>query len=242
MASRSPNVGYQQQQETPGGDGDLESQSLFSSIQTNIQSNLRNIEIPTLQSSSPPVLFGLNYATRFRLFIGCLLLSSLFFALGFIVGLPALALRPQKFALCFTFGSITFMTSFAMLKGPVAHVKVNENNRWQALIPNHTKLTKLARSPQSMFQADRIVFTSVYLLSMLLTLFCTFSRGGVAGYFLVLGSCSIQLLALLWYLITFLPGGSAGMMMVTSALKQMLAPIARMIVGCGSMCLKSIIK
>ncbi|GMH60726.1 hypothetical protein TrVE_jg11170 [Triparma verrucosa] len=211
------NAWYQQQQETPGGDGDLESQSLFSSIQTNIQSNLRNIEIPTLQSSSPPVLFGLNYATRFRLFIGCLLLSSLFFALGFIVGLPALALRPQKFALCFTFGSITFMTSFAMLKGPVAHVK-------------------------SMFQADRIVFTSVYLLSMLLTLFCTFSRGGVAGYFLVLGSCSIQLLALLWYLITFLPGGSAGMMMVTSALKQMLAPIARMIVGCGSMCLKSIIK
>mmetsp|Transcript_15249 Transcript_15249/g.28458 ORF Transcript_15249/g.28458 Transcript_15249/m.28458 type:complete len:216 (-) Transcript_15249:24-671(-) len=211
------NAWYQQQQETPGGDGDLESQSLFSSIQTNIQSNLRNIEIPTLQSSSPPVLFGLNYATRFRLFIGCLLLSSLFFALGFIVGLPALALRPQKFALCFTFGSITFMTSFAMLKGPVAHVK-------------------------SMFQADRIVFTSVYLLSMLLTLFCTFSRGGVAGYFLVLGSCSIQLLALLWYLITFLPGGSAGMMMVTSALKQMLAPIARMIVGCGSMCFRSIIK
>ncbi|GMI04926.1 hypothetical protein TrLO_g15143 [Triparma laevis f. longispina] len=208
------NTWYQQQHQT---DGDLESQSLLSSVQSNIQSNLQGLKMPTLQSSSPPVLFGLDYATRFRLFICCLLLSSLFFALGFIVGLPALALRPQKFALCFTFGSLTFMTSFAMLKGPAAHIK-------------------------SMFQPDRIVFTCVYLLSMLLTVFCTFSRGGVSGYFLVLGSCSIQLLALLWYLITFLPGGSAGMMMVTSGLKSILAPLGRMIVGCGSMCCNSIMK
>lgn len=45
-----------------------------------------------------------------------LLLSVVFFALAFLIGLPTIVLRPHKFALTFTLGSFFFMGSFAMLK------------------------------------------------------------------------------------------------------------------------------
>jgi ABC-type amino acid transport system permease subunit len=60
---------------------------------------------------------GLSYATRFKGFVVTLLLSLAFFLLAFFVGLPALLLRPHKFALCFTLGSLCFMASFALLRG-----------------------------------------------------------------------------------------------------------------------------
>jgi hypothetical protein len=115
-----------------------------------------------------------------------------------------LAVRPQKFALSFTFGSLTFMGSFGILKGPVEHLK-------------------------SMFQADRLYFTFLYFGSMFVTLYATFSFGGASGYVLVMSASAAQLAALLWYLISFLPGGAAGLKYVGAAMGHMLKPI---IVGC----------
>jgi len=139
------------------------------------------------------------------MFCGLLFLSALFFALGFFVGLPMVAIRPQKFALCFTFGSLTFMASFGILKGPLNHLK-------------------------GMLAADRIAFTTIYLGSMLMTLYFTFNAGGASGYILVLGASGAQLVALLWYLISFLPGGSAGLSIVLSAMYRILTPV---LVGCA---------
>ena len=155
-------------------------------------------------------------STRFKLFVACLFLSGLFFALGFLIGLPVLAVRPQKFALCFTFGSLTFMASFSMIKGPVAHLK-------------------------SMLAPDRFAFTAVYVTSMIATLYSTFTYGGISGYFIVLSSCVAQLLALLWYLVTFLPGGSAGMAMVASVLRNLLGPIINGCASCFTKALASIL-
>ena len=45
-----------------------------------------------------------------------LFLSVVFFCLAFFVGLPMLVVRPHKFVLTFTLGSVLFMASFAMLK------------------------------------------------------------------------------------------------------------------------------
>jgi hypothetical protein len=116
-----------------------------------------------------------------------------------------LAMKPQKFAISFTLGSLTFMGSFAILKGPKEHL-------------------------QGMFQPDRIAFTTIYLCSMLLTLFCTFHFGGIRGYVLVLGSSMIQLVALVWYLISFLPGGAASLQYVFAAMSHMLRPV---LMGCA---------
>jgi hypothetical protein len=96
-----------------------------------------------------------------KVFCALLFLSALFFALAFFVGLPMLALKPQKFALSFTCGSITFMASFGIMKGPYEHLV-------------------------SMFTADRMLFTTIYFGSILATLYLTCTKGGMKGYALVL--------------------------------------------------------
>ncbi|KAL7485218.1 hypothetical protein ACHAW6_010845 [Cyclotella cf. meneghiniana] len=179
-------------------EGDIESQSLLDGFSL---SSMRS----SLEAQLPQKIMGMNYQQRFQIFCISLLLSALFFALGFFVGIPLLTVRPQKFALSFTCGSITFMSSFAILKGPHAHFA-------------------------SMMSGDRIHFTVIYLGSMLLTLYLTFTAGGAKGYVLVLGASALQLLALMWYLVTFLPGGAMGMRVLTQALWTLLKPL---MLGCA---------
>jgi hypothetical protein len=139
------------------------------------------------------------------MFCALLLLSALFFILGFAVGLPLITIRPQKFALCFTFGSLTFMGSFAILKGPYDHLI-------------------------GMLQKDRVLFTVIYASSMLSTLWFTMNFGGPMGYIMVLSSSAFQIVALLWYLISFIPGGASGLHILVSALIKMMRPI---FIGCA---------
>jgi hypothetical protein len=124
--------------------------------------------------------------------------------------------RPQKFALSFTCGSLTFMASFGILKGPMEHLN-------------------------SMIQPERLSFTFFYLGSMFMTLYCTFTFGGLTGYLLVMTSSAIQLMALLWYLISFLPGGAAGLTYVFAAMSHLLKPVfvacARFQALCFARCL-----
>ena len=142
-----------------------------------------------------------------QVFCALLFLSAVFFALAFFVGVPVLAMRPQKFALSFTCGSITFMGSFAIMKGPKEHLT-------------------------SMIAADRLLFTTIYLGSMFMTLYLTCTKGGLRGYALVLIASAVQLAALLWYLISFLPGGTTGLNIVMRAICTMLQPV---IAGCMRM-------
>eukprot|EP00934_Nitzschia_sp_Nitz4_P000018 Nitzschia sp. Nitz4//scaffold14_size191712//83823//84567//NITZ4_001718-RA/size191712-snap-gene-0.133-mRNA-1//1//CDS//3329536912//18//frame0 len=158
----------------------------------------------SLEASMPKKIMGMGYQQRFQVFCALLFLSALFFALAFFMGLPWIAIHPQKFALSFTCGSLTFMGSFGILKGPKEHI-------------------------QSMCTADRMYFTTIYVGSMLMTLYFTFSKGGIQGYVLVLASSGVQLVALLWYLVSFLPGGRAGLAVVSRAICVMLQPILK---GC----------
>jgi hypothetical protein len=96
-----------------------------------------------------------------KVFCALLFLSALFFALAFFVGVPMLTLKPQKFALSFTCGSVTFMGSFAIMKGPYEHFS-------------------------SMFTLQRMPFTIIYLGSMMTTLYLTCTKGGLKGYALVI--------------------------------------------------------
>lgn len=114
--------------------------------------------------------------------------------------MPMITVRPQKFAISFTMGSLLFMGSFGILKGPGEHLK-------------------------SMCAGDRMYFTTIYVGSMLATLYFTFSIGGPQGYLIVLGASGAQLLALLYYLISFLPGGAHGMKILLAAMCQMLKPV-----------------
>ena len=155
---------------------DIENQSLLTGLSDNLAS-MRS----SLESQLPSKILGMNYQQRLQIFVLLLCLSALFFALGFFVGVPLLTVRPQKFALSFTCGSVTFMSSFAILRGPLPHL-------------------------YSMMNAERLHFTIIYAGSMVLTLYATFNVSGMTGYAMVLGCSALQLVALAWYLITFLPG------------------------------------
>mmetsp|Transcript_10415 Transcript_10415/g.22070 ORF Transcript_10415/g.22070 Transcript_10415/m.22070 type:complete len:235 (+) Transcript_10415:69-773(+) len=170
----------------------------------------------SLESQMPQRVMGMNYQERFKVFCALLILSALFFALAFAVGLPMIYIRPQKFALSFTFGSLMFMGSFAILKGPYAHF-------------------------MGMLVPERLPFTIVYFGSMLATLFFTFTVGGALGYIVVMACSAAQLLALMWYLVTFLPGGAAGMQMLTSAIYVMMKPVIIACTKCWAMFLTRVV-
>jgi Got1/Sft2-like family len=123
-------------------------------------------------------------------------------------------MRPQKFALSFTCGSLTFMASFGILKGPKEHLL-------------------------SMCTADRLLFTTIYLGSMFLTLYLTCTKGGLKGYALVITSSVVQLVALLWYLVSFLPSGTMGLQLVVRVICTMLQPIFRACFKVQAMCISA---
>ncbi|EEC51002.1 predicted protein, partial [Phaeodactylum tricornutum CCAP 1055/1] len=153
----------------------------------------------SMESQMPKKIMGMGYQQRFKVFCALLFLSALFFALAFFIGVPLLVTRPQKFAISFTMGSITFMGSFGILKGPMEHL-------------------------QSMFAADRLYFSFLYIGSMAMTLYFTFTHGGASGYLLVMAASAVQLVCLFWYLISFLPGGAAGLQYVFAAMGHILKP------------------
>lgn len=152
-----------------------------------------------------------------QVFTALLLLSALFFALAFAVGMPMITIRPQKFAISFTFGSLLFMGSFAILKGPGPHFR-------------------------SMCAGDRMFFTTIYIGSMLATLYFTFNIGGAQGYLIVLGASGVQLLALLYYLVSFLPGGAAGMRILLAAMCQLLKPVFIVCAKFQALCMAKLCK
>mmetsp|Transcript_21285 Transcript_21285/g.48023 ORF Transcript_21285/g.48023 Transcript_21285/m.48023 type:complete len:238 (-) Transcript_21285:756-1469(-) len=127
-------------------------------------------------------LFGLSYQTRFKGFVASVLLSGFFFFMAFFIGLPVIVVRPSKFALCFTTGSLMYMSSFALLKGPGAHLA-------------------------SMVALDKLPFSICYVGSMFLTLYASLVA---RSYILVVVTSSLQLSTLAYYMLSFIPGGTAG--------------------------------
>ena len=203
---------YEDQQAAENGGAGASSSSWFDSSEEglplfqsiDLQANLGNFSLDSMKQSMeaqmPKKILGMGYQQRFKVFCAMLFLSALFFALAFFVGVPMLTVKPQKFALSFTCGSLMFMGSFGILKGPAEHLK-------------------------SMFTPDRMFFTTIYLGSMFVTLYLTFTKGGIKGYTMVMSASIVQLVALLWYLISFLPGGTAGLAVVSRIVCSMLQPI-----------------
>jgi hypothetical protein len=83
---------------------------------------------------------------------------------------------------------------------------------------------------KGMCAPDRRLFTSIYLGSMFMTLYFTFQFGGASGYLLVLAASGAQMIALLWYLLSFLPGGAMGLQYLFSMLGVVLKPV---IIACA---------
>jgi hypothetical protein len=95
--------------------------------------------------------------------------------------------KARKFALLFSLGSVFVMGSFSFLWGPMNHFK-------------------------HMLKKDRLPFTAVYLGTLLLTLYFAM---GLQSTILTTIAASCQVIALLWFVISYIPGGQTGLKFFT---------------------------
>ncbi|TIA93646.1 hypothetical protein E3P99_00094 [Wallemia hederae] len=131
------------------------------------------------RSNEEEAYFALNRWERFLGFVICLLGSAACFVLAFLLFLPILPIRPHKFALAFSMGSVLVMAAFALLVGPWNHLK-------------------------HLLSKERLVFSVSYLSSLSLTIyFAVFAK----SYIGVLVAGLIQVAALLTYIFQYFPGG-----------------------------------
>ncbi|KAI0085601.1 SFT2-domain-containing protein [Irpex rosettiformis] len=131
------------------------------------------------RSNEEEAYFALSRWDRLLGFGGCLIGAAVCFFVSFIT-LPMIALRPSKFALSFSLGSLLVMFGFAVLIGPLAHIK-------------------------HLISRERLPFSVAYLSSLGLTLYFSL---GAHSYLGSLICAIVQVIALLSYIVAYFPGGT----------------------------------
>ena len=113
---------------------------------------------------------------------GCVIAGIFCFSLSTLY-IPVLILKARKFALLFSLGSLFMINSFSFIFGPWNHYK-------------------------SLITRERLPFTATYFTSLFLTLyFAMFLKSTL----LTSGAAIFQVIALLWYLVSYIPGGKVGL-------------------------------
>ncbi|KZP30069.1 ER-to-golgi vesicle protein transport Sft2 [Athelia psychrophila] len=130
------------------------------------------------RSNEEEAYFALSRWERLLGFGACLIGAAVCFFVAFWT-LPLLALRPSKFALAFSLGSLLVMFGFSVLIGPVNHIK-------------------------HLVSKERLPFSFVYFSSLGLTLYFSLGRGSYIGSLIF---AIIQVVALISYLAAYFPGG-----------------------------------
>ena len=134
------------------------------------------------KAKSDPCLPSLSKKQRIIGFMLFLVLGLFCFFLCSLY-IPVLVLKARKFALLYTMGSLFFLMSFSALWGPVNHLK-------------------------HLFSGDRILFSAVYFLTIAATLYFSMWK---RSFFMTIICAVIQILAMVWYIISYIPGGQTGL-------------------------------
>ncbi|KAA1466851.1 ER-to-golgi vesicle protein transport Sft2 [Dentipellis sp. KUC8613] len=130
------------------------------------------------RSNEEEAYFALSRWERLLGFLGCLAGAAVCFAVAFFT-LPLLALRPAKFALSFSLGSLLVMFGFSVLIGPINHIK-------------------------HLVSKERLPFSIAYFASLGLTLYFSL---GPHSYIGSLVGAIVQIVALASYILAYFPGG-----------------------------------
>lgn len=133
----------------------------------------------TNESIEEPSWFTLSRWDRLLIFGITLLGAVACFALCFAI-LPLLAMKPRKFAVLWSLGSLLFVISFGVLQGPLNYL---------------VHLTSPARLP----------FTVAYFSAIIMTL--VFSIG-LKSTLLTILAAVLQVIAAIWYTVSYFPMGS----------------------------------
>lgn len=128
---------------------------------------------------------------RSLMYFGVFIASGVFFIfLAFTIFLPVMVLKPQKFAICFTIGCAFIVGAFFALKGPKDQLS-------------------------HMISKERLPFTLGFVGSMAGTIYVSMV---LHSYILSVLFSVIQVLALAYYVLSYFPGGSAGVKFLSSTL------------------------
>ncbi|KAI8809937.1 Got1/Sft2-like family-domain-containing protein [Cladochytrium replicatum] len=164
---------------SPGGAAE-DRQSLLSSWRDSAQNALAAVGLADSSRQQEEEFCGLTFWQRLVGFATCLFMAFICFLFAFF-SLPFVVLNPAKFATLYTVGSILALSSMALLKGPRAHFK-------------------------HIASRERLPFSIAYFSSMILTLYFALVQ---SSYIFTILFSIIQLLALLWYLGSYAPGGTS---------------------------------
>lgn len=132
-----------------------------------------------------PSWFQLSRFERYAGFFLLLLGSVACFALGFFL-FPVLTLKPRKFVMLWTLGSLLFFLSFGVLQGPVSYIR-------------------------HLSSKERLPFTTVFIISQIATIYCAVVLKSTI-LSLVMGI--VEILAILWYTASYFPFGAQTMQML----------------------------
>ena len=111
---------------------------------------------------------------------GLLIAAGGFCILVSLTFLPLLAIAPRKFATLFTFGSLLILSSFSVLKGHAAFL-------------------------QHLISAERLPFSVGYAVSLVGTLYAAMWS---QSYVLTMVFSLAQIVGLLYFVFSYLPGGA----------------------------------
>uniref|UniRef100_UPI00358F7998 vesicle transport protein SFT2C isoform X1 n=1 Tax=Myxine glutinosa TaxID=7769 RepID=UPI00358F7998 len=134
------------------------------------------------QAQTDMFLPNLTKKQRILGFVGCLVMASFCFTLAGLYA-PFILLKARKFALLYSLGSVFVISSFSLLWGPVNHMR-------------------------HLCSSQRLPFTSAYFGSMFLTLYAALWVKSTA---LTAVGAVVQIIALLWYIASYIPGGQTGL-------------------------------
>lgn len=148
---------------------------------TNINININNEES----------ILKLSYFERISLFIVCILGCYACYSICFIF-FPILSLKPKKFSLIWSIGSILFLIAFAILNGP----------------------EKFLRHAISV---ERLPFTVSFVGSIAMTLIFSLVW---KHSLLVIVSCIIQAICSLYYTMSYFPYGRQGLRLTTGVARN----------------------
>ncbi|KAJ1830761.1 protein transport protein sft2 [Coemansia sp. RSA 2711] len=133
--------------------------------------------------------FGLTLMQRWIGFAGCAVLALFCFMMA-VMALPMMVVSPQKFATAFSLGGLATISGIALLRGPRAHTK-------------------------HLLSRERLLFTVSYFASVFFTLFFSAIMHTYLGTLLCV---IVQIIALVWYVVSYFPGGTDGLQSTTRGL------------------------
>ncbi|KAF4517701.1 hypothetical protein B566_EDAN013379 [Ephemera danica] len=124
---------------------------------------------------------SLSRMQRITGFVCCIVMGIICFSMSAFY-IPVLLFKARKFALLYTLGSLFMLLSFSFLWGPMNHMR-------------------------HLFSRERLPFTGIYFGTLLATIY--FSMWVQSAPLTCLFAVA-QVMALAWFLLSYVPGGQTG--------------------------------